>query len=548
MDERRELRIFGIVVLALLLLTRIPAAARYLSIDNVNLAFALEYFDPLNHQPQPPGYPFFVLAGKAGNFVLRSVESTFLLMSLLATGLSLVLTFVLGRRMFSLWSGKAAVLLLLVNPVFWHAGSDSPLRPFIALFSLLTAYCAWRCWNGEVQFALWSAVALGIGSGFRPEILPYLFPLWLVSVWVGTRSLKQIALGLAAISGIVLIWVGALAIAVGGISDLLKLMSEYLVAQSTDSPLVGAATRAWLRQLSRLAVWNGVAVVWWIWAVPLVLRAKQRQSLNAAPFVFTGVWIVPGLCLQAAVHVAAPGHTLFSIPALCLIGAYVLSTAAQQIALSDQTRGHIREVFFAAALVFSVMLFVNFFPMPDTSKSATRSPSLKNSIAFALNETSLLSLRSMDRVTFVTLRELREFARPDRPTLVVSMDIPAEEWFMNWRILRYYEPNQNIWALAHEGSGRSALLVRRFDSLKYLSGDPVPIPIPRGGRILWLTDRTSDFYRTLCATLPPTVHGEYVDYTDIAKKHGAFHRSGFSIHPSVTPNVERRPRRKGFNH
>src|SRR5262245_48063175 len=53
-------RAFWIIILALLFLTRIPAAAGYLSIDNVNLAFALERFDVRGHQPQPPGYPYFV--------------------------------------------------------------------------------------------------------------------------------------------------------------------------------------------------------------------------------------------------------------------------------------------------------------------------------------------------------------------------------------------------------------------------------------------------------------------------------------------------------
>src|SRR6185369_7284456 len=78
------------IVCALLLLTQVVAAARFLSVDNVNLAFALEYFDPLNHQPQPPGYPLFVLFARGVNFVFGSVEHTFLFASVFATGLSLV--------------------------------------------------------------------------------------------------------------------------------------------------------------------------------------------------------------------------------------------------------------------------------------------------------------------------------------------------------------------------------------------------------------------------------------------------------------------------
>src|SRR6185436_1340905 len=93
-------RVFWIIALALLLVTRIPNAARYFSIDNVNLALALDNFDPLNHQPQPPGYPFFVAFSRAVNFFIRDAARTFLLISILVTGLCLPLTVVLGGRIF----------------------------------------------------------------------------------------------------------------------------------------------------------------------------------------------------------------------------------------------------------------------------------------------------------------------------------------------------------------------------------------------------------------------------------------------------------------
>src|SRR6186997_404516 len=119
MDERRDHRFFWIVVFALLLLTRIPALANYLSIDNVNLAFALERFDPRVHQPQPPGYPFFVFTARILNFVSRDAGRTFAAISVMVCAVCLPLAFILGRRLFSAAAGYAAALLLLVNPVFW---------------------------------------------------------------------------------------------------------------------------------------------------------------------------------------------------------------------------------------------------------------------------------------------------------------------------------------------------------------------------------------------------------------------------------------------
>src|SRR5215510_6819646 len=105
MEDRRDQKIFWIVVFGLLLLTRLPVMASYLSIDNVNLAFSLENFDPRIHQPQPPGYPFFVLFGRIVNLVFRDAERTFVAVSLIVCALCLPLAFLLGKRMFSQWAG-----------------------------------------------------------------------------------------------------------------------------------------------------------------------------------------------------------------------------------------------------------------------------------------------------------------------------------------------------------------------------------------------------------------------------------------------------------
>ena len=103
MKESRQgdSRLFWIVVLALFLLTRIPAMSQYLSIDNVNLAFSLEKFDPRAHQPQPPGYPLFVVFNRIVNVVFHDAEKTFALTGLLVSALSLVLVCAVGSRMFS---------------------------------------------------------------------------------------------------------------------------------------------------------------------------------------------------------------------------------------------------------------------------------------------------------------------------------------------------------------------------------------------------------------------------------------------------------------
>jgi 4-amino-4-deoxy-L-arabinose transferase-like glycosyltransferase len=224
-----------------------------LSIDNVNLAFALEKFDPRAHQPQPPGYPLFVLFNRAVNVIFHDAETTFAVTGLVVSALCLPIVCAVGTGMFAHWVGRASVLLLLLAPPFWYASQEGPLRPHLALFSLLTAYGCWRCWNGEKRFALWSAIVLGIGAGFRPDLGGYLFPLWILSAWMGTRSIVSVLKGLVVMAAVVFAWLGGMAYVVGGFHELYRLNVDYVAYQSAGQTVA--------RQLSRLVIWNGTAIL-----------------------------------------------------------------------------------------------------------------------------------------------------------------------------------------------------------------------------------------------------------------------------------------------
>jgi hypothetical protein len=525
MDEQRDYRFFWIVVFTLLLLTRIPAMASYLSIDNVNLALSLEKFDPRSHQPQPPGYPFFVLFGRIVNVVFRDAERTFVAISLIVSALCLPLAYALGKRMFSRWAGGAAVFLLLVNPVFWHSGLDGPLRPHLALFSLLTAYCCWRCWDGEKRFALWGAVALGVGSGFRPDLIAFLFPLWFISAWVGTKSWRSVLKGCAVLSAISLIWLSALVVAMGGVQTFQKIMLEYAVDQSKpESFVLGSSLVAWLRQVNRLVIWNGLAIVSWVWAFPFYFRHRDRLSLAGAQAAFFFIWLVPGLIVQALLHIGAPGHTLFSVVALCVLGGHVLSLAQG------------RDVVMAAVLIANTMLFLDFFPLPvgRGNESLSRgNPSIKNAALYGTYESSLAMVRDLDSITRITLEEIAEFTPKDRPSVIITTDTYVDRFFMNWRIGRYYLPNQDFWVLYNNLNKKRVERVRRDALLDVRETEPLRVPIFQEGRILWLIEPDSTIHKQLAAS-QKLMGGKFVFYSDVTKDSLPFRLDDFQIVPQGT--------------
>jgi 4-amino-4-deoxy-L-arabinose transferase-like glycosyltransferase len=526
-ESRRDSAIFWIVVVALFLITRIPAFSQHLTIDNVNLAFSLEEFDPRSHQPQPPGYPLFVFFARIVNVFFHSAEWTFIFVSFVACGLSLLLTFALGSRLFETWVGRAAVLLLLTSPPFWYASIDGPLRPFLALFSLLVAFCCWRCWNGERAYMFWGALALGVGSGFRPELGAYLFPLWLLSAWMGTRSVAAIAKGIAVLAVVVTVWLGVMAWVVGGLAALYDLNIAYAVQQSTDSVLLGVSQRNWMRQIGRLVVWNSFPMLATLWAWPIVLRSPQQPGLLSSQTAFLLVWLTPGLLFQALIHVADPGHTVSSVPVFCIIGGYLILAGSRAFS-------SIREVLLSAALVVQVVLFLGFLELPRAGAPTSGLHSLKNIFVFGTFETSLPQLRFMDATAGRTLEDLDRFAPGDRPAIIVTSDVYTANWFMNWRIARFYAPNYDIWVMKDLPDKPSVQRVRRNKTLDP-TGPATEIPVPRGGRILWLLERDGPFHRALLKAKPDLPGGSYLSYTDVDVQTQPFQVLGFDFIPTNYP-------------
>ena len=121
MKYPRLAALFGFSIL-MVGLTRLPFYPTHLySFDSVNLALALDHFDPTIHQPQPPGYPLFVLEARLLDLLLGNAERTFAVLGMLICGLAVGMLYLVGKELFSPWAGMVAAALLFVNPSFWFS-------------------------------------------------------------------------------------------------------------------------------------------------------------------------------------------------------------------------------------------------------------------------------------------------------------------------------------------------------------------------------------------------------------------------------------------
>lgn len=152
--------------------------------DEALFSLAVRDFDVVAHRPHPPGFPLFVLAGKAVDVVLQDEFRSLQLISLLGAILLFPAAFFMAWEMgFSFATSLGGALILAFAPNLWFFGgtafSDVPS------LALVVAACALllRSRRSGPGLFLAGCLILGISSGFRSQNLfvgavPFLLAAW----------------------------------------------------------------------------------------------------------------------------------------------------------------------------------------------------------------------------------------------------------------------------------------------------------------------------------------------------------------------------------
>ena len=123
-----------IVLLAVVFLTfhlpYLPASLE--DLDSINFALGVRHFDVAQHQPHPPGYPLFILAGKAAHALIPSEAKALAVVSIFAGALGVLAIAALFRG----WDGLqtvpsnrstawpiAATALTVTCPLYWFTAA-----------------------------------------------------------------------------------------------------------------------------------------------------------------------------------------------------------------------------------------------------------------------------------------------------------------------------------------------------------------------------------------------------------------------------------------
>jgi len=401
------------ILIAATALTRFAFRSHFLyDIDSVNFALALRRFDPVVHQPHPPGYFLYVRLGMLSNSIFHDANTALVAISILASCGTVVLIHLLASDWFGHSTGRFAGFLFVCSPLAWFHGTVALTYIVEAFFSALIGYCCWRVYGGAGRFIVPAAAALGLAAGFRQSSLLVLAPLLLFSF---RRAPRRLALcGVGALGLVLMTWFIPMLYASGG-------MSAYASSLWALWRLVPARQTVFTSSVFTSLV--RVFLIVWIYALcfgcaallPLlpVFAAKPGHT-NGRIKMFTWMWLSPGLLLFTFVYLkfVNSGYLLVLLPPACAWLGWWAASWYNGSSLSVVTK----VVLLGAAAAVNCAMFL-------------RAP-----LYFSYREVQRSQQELMSAVASV-----RRIARPQE-TIIVGFD----SHFLGYRHAGYYLPEYLI--------------------------------------------------------------------------------------------------------
>lgn len=301
--------------------------------DAVNYALALGHFDMRLHQPQPPGYPLYILFGRAFDLFLHDHLAALVWLSTVSSGLGVLVIYLAGREMFGRRAGIVAALLVTTSSPIWFQGEIAAPYTTDLLASALVGWLCFRLANSPHRRTVWAAaLALGLAGAFRLQTFVFLFPLFLYAL--RSRGWKTIVSATALAGGVFGAFFVPAVMVSGGPAAFVESMrvtvpifysADALVKSTRLSRFVGNAiniAKYTFRTLGELAL--PFALLGW-------LARPQRLRFWCDPrLTFLAIWTVPTWIVYFLIWPGNPGTILVCMPAVFILAATGLDWALNQ--------------------------------------------------------------------------------------------------------------------------------------------------------------------------------------------------------------------------
>jgi hypothetical protein len=275
--------------------------------DTVNFALAISGYDIALHQPQPTGFPYWVLMLKAVSVLPIGPFQAQTLLAFLFT-----LSTALWWRRIQPEDWSNGLSLMLFSPVAWLFAASPATYAVDLAFSCAFLALAVRAWNGDARAALRAAIVVGLWSGFRSASAVFMLPLFVVCAWRARALFRP----LAAFALLWLAWYVPVVALAGGDSEYSRLLSEMTGPTfAQGSIFYGAPLRMHLEAVLRVCIYLSLMLAPIGVAAVLSTRRVPRLHIVETRFwLFALLFVAPALLFATLIHGSKPGYFLLLLP------------------------------------------------------------------------------------------------------------------------------------------------------------------------------------------------------------------------------------------
>lgn len=458
----------GLLILAVAL-TRLLFRSHYLyDIDSINYALALDRFDPVVHQPHPPGYFLYVYLGRFARIFIHDANGALVTLSIAASCVAALMIYGLATCWFERRAAVCAALIFVFSPLCWFHGTVALTYIIETAFSATVGYLCWRSLSGDNRFIVPSAILLGLATGCRQSSILFLCPLWLLSL--RRMPAKHICAGVLALGITLTAWFAPMLHESGGAEKYFaSLLLLWRIAGAKDTVFNSSVFMSLARFCTILGIAGlcfGSAALWFF---------RPRRQCVTVPSdrektLFTWVWIGPGLLFFTFIFLkyVNSGYLLILCPP---VFAWLGARASDWYATPD---GQKPKVWLAGAMIIVNMAGFLYAPVYCSYRSVRET------------EAEMVSIRD----GLIRVAQARD-------TVIVGFD----SHFLGYRHAGYYLPQ---------------FLTVEYPALNY----------PDGKRVLSMVDRDTKLLSTLPSDsvkkfvlFPLPAGQEYMRYFDEVRKH-----------------------------
>ena len=253
--------------------------------DEAIFATAVRDFDLLRHQPQPPGFPGWIVLGKLLTPLTGDALLSLRLWSCAASVVLFVLLAGLLRRVVSERTALLGALLFCFLPTVWfHAPRAFSTTPALAFCA--AALWAWSTAGRGRIVVGW--LLLAVAATVRPQLAPVLVVIGGLGLWTQRRRRREMVAGMSAAVALVTASIVLVVLDSGSLDELLLISGEHFGANRVDTVWPGVKELGIVRGLGGIpfaAVW---LLAWTAGMLSIIRRSKILGSWLLALALVSG--------------------------------------------------------------------------------------------------------------------------------------------------------------------------------------------------------------------------------------------------------------------